>query len=247
MKALKTVVGLLKMGWVGIFTSVFIGLIFIKRIAGGKKAYAAIGRWTLTNWTRWALHTLGVRYTLHGTLPSEGALIVANHITYVDPIILLAATPSTMLAKVEVKKYPLIGFGATSAGILYVKRDAEGSRVAASKAIEAGLRDGRVVGLFPEGTTSPDGEVYPFKPGSFKAAALVGAPVVPVAITYRQRHLAWLGTEQLLPHFIRCHALGKVHADVWVGPTLQSTDTEELRSACEAWIREKVIAIKKQS
>lgn len=241
MKFIRTLVAYLTMAWVGIYTLVVLAILFTKlAFARTDEARERVGQETRIRWSRLAMRTLGVRVTIHGTLPTSGTLMVANHITYVDPPLLLAATPCTMLAKYEVSKYPLVGPGAVGAGILFVKREQHDSRLAAQKAIAEGLAEGRVLCLFPEGTTSPDGVVQDFRPGSFRAAASVMAPVVPIAITYEEDNLAWLGTEHLVPHLIRNHTLRKTHAHVWVGPTLRSDDAEKLRKESENWVRETV-------
>lgn len=242
MQFVRVLVAYLKLGWVGVYTCLYLARLFLLRPFLSAERYQRLGHLTIYQWARTTMFVIGARIRVHGQLPTHGTLLVANHITYVDPPLLLSLTPCTMLAKAEVAKYPVIGPGAQAVGILFVKREAEGSRTAAQKAIADGLQAGRVVGIFPEGTTSPDGVVQAFRPGSFKAAVSVGAPVVPVAITYTTPNLAWIGAESLAPHFIRCHSTHKVTVDVWVGPTLVSDDPEYLREQAETWIRSQVEA-----
>lgn len=148
-----------------------------------------------------ALH--GVRASVIGQAPKQPCLLVANHISYFDPMIISSLTPCSAVAKREVASWPCVGELMRRLGVLYVDRDdsASGARVLrqAMRCFERGVS----VLVFPEGTTTRGREVLPFKRGSFGAAALAGVPIVPVALRYERANVAWVGDDLFLPHYVR--------------------------------------------
>lgn len=134
------------------------------------------------------------RIRIHGgqNIPTDGALIIAaNHIHALDPIPLVIATrrPISFMAKEELFRWPVIGWLATHAGSFPVKRGR--ADVQAVRSALKVLDDGRVLGIFPEGTRSKTGELQEALSGAALFAARTGAPIVPVAIDaiYRFRGL----------------------------------------------------------
>lgn len=125
-------------------------------------------------------------------LPREGAaIIVANHCSLLDPPILGWATGHQIgrvvhfMAKVEMRRWPLIGWLADHAGVFFVRRG-EGDRGAQRTALDH-LAAGRLIGVFPEGTRSPDGQLAEGRPGVALVAARTGAPIIPVGISGSER------------------------------------------------------------
>lgn len=115
-------------------------------------------------------------------VPDAGAVIVAaNHVSYFDPVVLGVGIrrPVTYLAKKELFALPLLGPLIAWLGAYPLDRQAGG--VAAVRAALRALKDGRCVGIFPEGTRNRQGDAEE-KGGAALLAALSGAPVVPAAI-----------------------------------------------------------------
>nr|MDT0657767.1 lysophospholipid acyltransferase family protein [Micromonospora sp. DSM 115978] len=142
-------------------------------------------------WARAVLAALGVKLRVAGRLPTGRALLVANHISWLDVLALLAVAPVQLLAKREVRGWPLIGPLAAAGGTIFVRRDRPRSLPETVGAVAAALRAGGVVAVFPEGTTwcgTPRGGcggMGRFRPAMFQAGIDAAAPVVPVAIRYR--------------------------------------------------------------
>jgi 1-acyl-sn-glycerol-3-phosphate acyltransferase len=116
-------------------------------------------------------------------VPAAGAVIVAcNHVSYLDPVVLgIGFTrPVTYLAKKELFALPVLGPVIVGLGVYPLDREAGG--VAAVRAALRALKEGRCVGIFPEGTRNLTGEVEG-KGGAALLGALSGAPVVPAAIS----------------------------------------------------------------
>ena len=132
----------------------------------------------------WVLLRTGWRFRSFGSenVPRNGAVIVAaNHVSYFDPVVLGCGMhrPLTYLAKKELFDIPLLGQTIRWLGAYPTDRNAGG--VAAVRAAIRVLRDGRCVGIFPEGTRNLSGDAAQ-KGGAALLASLTGATVVPAAI-----------------------------------------------------------------
>src|SRR5258705_9602546 len=99
------------------------------------------------------LRVFAVQSTVIGTVPTRG-LLVANHLGYLDIVLLGALTPCVFVAKSEVKGWPVFGWFARLAGTIFVDRDNRRDAARTNETIRAALRDGALVVLFPEGTSS---------------------------------------------------------------------------------------------
>ncbi len=193
---------------------------------------------------RWALRLLdgvGVRTSVEGTPPDFPCLLLANHRSYLDPILLLRNVDGYPVAKAELASWPLIGKGAAWAGILYVQRERGESRAGTLKAIADTLQDqGIPVILFPEGTTSDLPGMLPFKKGAFRMAANLNVPVVPVAICFEDKRDFWVGNASFFQHAWDRFQERRIHVRVCYGPPLQSTDSQTLETEVRRWIEEQL-------
>ena len=153
-----------------------------------------VGMWTVF-WTMVALiiHLLSRRHAIPLAMASRGRarvefsdsyLFVANHTSQLDIPVLFAALPIPLrfLAKVELRRIPLVGRFISAMGMVFVdRRDGEAARRSIDE-LASSLANGMSLMAFPEGTRSRGGELRPFKTGAFVAAIKSGAPVVPVYI-----------------------------------------------------------------
>jgi 1-acyl-sn-glycerol-3-phosphate acyltransferase len=124
-------------------------------------------------------------------VPEDGAVILAcNHVSYFDPVVLGVGVrrPVTYLAKKELFAVPVLGPVITGLGAYSLDREAGG--VAAVRAALRALKDGRCIGIFPEGGRNRDGNAQE-KGGAALPGALSGAPVVPAAIAGTRDPLAF--------------------------------------------------------
>lgn len=119
--------------------------------------------WAAIVWSRVVMHgLLGVRVRVsgQGALPSDrGALVVANHRSWLDPLLLIAELKAVGLSKSEIFWLPAIGQYAWLCGAVFVNRKSRKGRQAAREEVMKLIRGGARVGLFPEGTRSRDGEI----------------------------------------------------------------------------------------
>jgi 1-acyl-sn-glycerol-3-phosphate acyltransferase len=136
-----------------------------------------------------------------GHLPGGPVVIVANHLSWVDPVVLGSLTPCMPIAKGEIADWPLVGEASRALSVAFVRRgDAHSGARALKQSLRALERGVSVIG-FPEGTTSR--ELLPFKRGMFGLAQLAGVPIVPVSITYADPRIAWIGDDWFVPHYLR--------------------------------------------
>ena len=114
----------------------------------------------------------------------KGRLIVANHVTYLDILVISSLVPSIFITSVELGGLALLGTLARLGGSMFVERRKRGGLKQEIEVITACLNGGATVVLFPEGTTSNGEQVHSFKVSLFDAAIRSGADVLPVCIRY---------------------------------------------------------------
>ena len=136
-------------------------------------------------WARRMLQLLGVGLQLHGQPPAAGPmLLVANHISWLDILVMHAARHCRFVSKADVKHWPLIGTLATGAGTLYIERESRRDAMRVVHQMAQRLQAGDVLAVFPEGTTSDGVDLLPFHANLIQAAVTADAPVQPVALQF---------------------------------------------------------------
>ena len=117
-------------------------------------------------------------------LRPETAILVSNHSSFLDGLVLLAALerPVYFTPKADVMRWPLVGRITRLLGALPVERTTNAGRRRSRAAIGRMLRQGSAVHIFPEGTFTAEKGILPFHAGAFELAVETGLPIVPVAI-----------------------------------------------------------------
>jgi 1-acyl-sn-glycerol-3-phosphate acyltransferase len=159
----------------------------------------------------------GMRIAVSGPIPRGPVVLAANHVGYLDPIVLGAIVPCIPVAKREVARWPLIGRVGREHGVLFVERGDAASGASALRAARAVLAASVSVLNFPEGTTTIGDRVLPFRRGIFGLARIADVPVVPVALACDDASLSWTGDELFLPHFLRTLARHEIALRVRFG------------------------------
>jgi len=137
----------------------------------------------ISAWSRRLLEILHVRLHCRGSPPHSAALIVANHLSWLDIPVISACTHAAFLSKEAIRYWPLIGWFARAAGTVFIRRGkGEASQVA--EAIATRLQGDRQLAIFPEGRIGDGRQVQRFFPRLFAAAIETHTPVVPVALRY---------------------------------------------------------------
>jgi 1-acyl-sn-glycerol-3-phosphate acyltransferase len=137
------------------------------------------------SWAREMLARVDIRLEVHGEPPVAGPmLLVANHISWLDILVMHAARYCRFVAKADVRHWPLIGTLATGAGTLYIERESRRDAMRVVHHMAESLRAGDVLAVFPEGTTSDGVSLLPFHANLIQAAISAGAPVQPVSLSF---------------------------------------------------------------
>jgi lyso-ornithine lipid O-acyltransferase len=168
-----------------------------------------------------ALGAIARAHDLHvfvrGDVPRGAALIVANHVSYLDPIAIVPTCPALPIAKGEVLGWPIVGPIGHALGVAFVRRRDPIARARVLRRVYDLLAAGVPVLNFPEGTTTDGSRVLPFHRGTFGIAKRLGVPVVPLAIRYRDPTLAWCNAATFLPHYLRTAARARIEIDLAFG------------------------------
>jgi 1-acyl-sn-glycerol-3-phosphate acyltransferase len=116
-------------------------------------------------------------------MPSSG-LLVSNHLSYLDIVVLSSIRPCVFVAKRDVASWPLFGWLARAAGTIFVDRERRFSSNKAVDLIREAIAGCSVVVLFPEGTSSDGSTVLPFKPALLESAVQLRCPVGSASVDY---------------------------------------------------------------
>jgi 1-acyl-sn-glycerol-3-phosphate acyltransferase len=135
-------------------------------------------------WARGAARLIGMRLRLEGEPPAAPVLLVANHLSYVDILALLAFAPSVFVAKSEVARWPAIGWLARRIGTLFVDRGRLRDLPRVIDCMRDSLEQGTSVMFFPEGTSTGGKDVWAFKSSLFEAAVRADAHVACASLSY---------------------------------------------------------------
>lgn len=196
---------------------------------GGRRGDAARG--VLHDAARRLIRRTGTSLEVYGTEHLRGvepAVLVANHQSYIDTVVLLAALPlhPTFVANERLPGAPLLGAAIAAADYLVVDRADPGRPDEAVERMAARIGRGESLLLFPEGTLAPGPGLLPLRLGAFATAVAAGRPVVPISVR---------GTRQMLPY--DTGILGRARLRVIIHPPIAPAAQgwhEVLRLAAEA-------------
>lgn len=139
----------------------------------------------IQNWSRRLLAICGVTVAAPSGAPAlHHALIVANHVSWLDIFVINAVHPCRFVAKSEIRAWPVLGWLTAQAGTVFIARGSRRELRHVFKGIVATLEMGARVAFFPEGTTAPQGTVLPFHANLFEAAVDAKVQVQPYALRY---------------------------------------------------------------
>lgn len=219
----------------------------LARAAFAVPFYEDRARW-LQVCCRRLLRVFNVRLETHGPIPQRG-LLVCNHLSYLDILVIGAATPSVFVSKCEVKRWPAFGWLASRAGTIFLRREKRMDVKRVIREMCAVLDNGALVVLFPEGTTSDGEEVLPFKTALFEPAT-ANARLTAGSIEYAVRdgnvadEVCYWGDMTLVPHLLKLLGKRGVSAQVAFAPICaRSAGRKELARAARA----EVLRLKRRS
>jgi lyso-ornithine lipid O-acyltransferase len=196
-----------------------------------------------------ALRRLSIDIQMEGAFPPRGLLVV-NHLSYLDILVLSALSPCAFVAKKEVRSWPLFGLMAYMAGTVFVDRSRTVDAHRANAEVSQALADGVVVVLFPEGTSSDGSTVLPFRPALFEAAVAGGEYVTSAHISYVvdegsvAMDVCYWGEMSFFPHLLNLLSKPKVEAQVRFSPEVRKF-ADRKQAAQTTW--EEVIGLASRS
>ena len=143
---------------------------------------------TVQAWSQRMLRILGIPLHVQGQAPARGPLLlVSNHISWLDILVMHAARHCRFVSKSDVKHWPLIGTLSTGGGTLYIEREKRRDAMRVVHHMAESLKAGDIVAVFPEGTTGDGETLLPFHGNLIQAAISANAPVQPVGLRFADR------------------------------------------------------------
>lgn len=188
---------------------------------------------------------LGIRLTIYGKEPSVPGLLIANHRSYFDPLVLLNQKNALPVGKKEVESWPIIGYVCRISGVIFVDRKNPESRQNTAQKIHEALENGYSVINFPEGTTHIEPVTIDFNYGSFAMAAKINAWVIPIAIDYKVESDAFINDDTFIPHFLKCFSKKITEIKISYLSPIQSNDADYLLTIAKKGIDSELIRFHK--
>ncbi|MEU8268774.1 lysophospholipid acyltransferase family protein [Sphaerisporangium sp. NPDC049002] len=182
--------------------------------------------------------------------PAEtgGALLVANHVSWLDPLVIAATMQCRPLAKSEIAEWPVIRSLVAGGGAIFIDRDRLSTLPATVRTVADALRAGQSVAAFPEGTTWCGRGVGPFRPAMFQAAIDAGAPVRPIGLRFCDRDgelatgPAFVGDDTLLASLGRVIAARGLVVEVTMFPVIAYGSEEHVTRRVLAGIAQATVS-----
>ncbi len=164
-------------------------------------------RWT-QRWGAGCWPLLGLTAAIEGEAPRPPFLLVVNHLSWVDVLLLAGAVPGVFVAKADLAGWPLVGAICRSAGTIFVVRESRRDVRRVNEEVERAVASGAGVILFAEGTSSEGARVAPFRASLLECPARAERPVHWAALTYStpadappaRLAVCWWGGMSFLPH-----------------------------------------------
>lgn len=197
-------------------------------------------------WSGGLMRVFGLRVRRIGHPMPGAVMFVANHVSWIDIVALHSQRMMGFVAKREIAGWPVVGWLAARGETIFHQRGSQESLGGVLHEMLARLRDGRAVGVFPEGRTRDGREVGPFHARIFLAAVEAGVPVQPVALRYgehgsAQTRVAFAPGESFFANFLRLLGEPACGAEVVFLPPIVPGDAEGRRRIAET-ARERIVA-----
>jgi 1-acyl-sn-glycerol-3-phosphate acyltransferase len=197
----------------------------------------------MQHWSRALLDLLNVQLEIFGQQPpwsNHSALLVANHISWLDVFAINAANPSCFVAKSEVRSWPLIGLLCRLTMTIFVKRNSPRDALRTNKAIANTLKSGECVALFPEGTSSDGCSVGNFHSSLLQCSIDAETCIQPIAIRYhdgsglRSSNANFIDDMTLIQSLLNILYSRNLHATLTFLPKVASKDKKRRTLAKDA-------------
>jgi len=187
--------------------------------------------WHIRRWSRRLLRICGVELEIVGQPPEhagrQGALVVSNHISWLDIYVIHCWRPVRFVAKSEIRSWPVVGWLCEKTGTIFIERARKRDAHRVLHDITDVMLQGDLVGVFPEGTTTDGSTVLPFHANLMQAPISSGLPVQPLGLSYLDKATgepslapAYIGDLSLLQCLDAILRAGPIKARLAIGPAL---------------------------
>jgi 1-acyl-sn-glycerol-3-phosphate acyltransferase len=213
-----------------------------------------------SRYCRWGLHVFNIRPTVRRQSRIRAAqggvgMVVANHTSYVDPIVLCAVQPAVYVTSMEMRDSFFLGDICRAAGCLFVERRDPRKAGQDMAMLAERLHQNLPVAIYPEGTSSDGSAIKPFKPTLIQAAVVAKQPLAPAVFRWRAlaghpvtRHnrdsVCWYGDMTFFDHVWAFAGIRSIACEVDWLPHIPGTDRKGLASAAHSAIRNSYTAIR---
>jgi 1-acyl-sn-glycerol-3-phosphate acyltransferase len=198
---------------------------------------------------RFLLRTINVRFTVEGEARPRTGVVASNHVSYVDILVLAAATPQVFLAKSEVRSWPVFNWFARMAGTQFIDRNRRADVARQNADFVHIVENDAVLTIFLEGTSTDGSYVRPFRSSLLEPAVAHDWPITPAAIYYTctggdvAQDVCWWGDMGFFEHLFRLVRVDTVTAHLRFGAPVAAGDD---RKALATRLHEEVVALKRQ-
>ena len=200
-------------------------------------------------WSAGLLRVMGLQLEVRGTPRPGAALLVANHVSFLDIAALHAVAPhARFVSKADVLNWPLLGWLIANAGTLFIERERKRDALRVLHQVAESLREGQTVAVFPEGTTGDGRSLLPFHANLLQAAIAAEVPVQPALLRYADPErpvsplVEFLGETTLLQSVwrIACARGLVVHVDLLPVQGTRHADRRALAEALHAELSQRL-------
>lgn len=190
--------------------------------------------------TRW-LRNFSAIINLHiikdGELPERRAMLVGNHISWLDIIVIGQYLPAYFIAKSDISTWPVIGYLARQGGTIFIRRGSKQHIKTTAEKMVWLLKQNSNIIAFPEGTTTNGDEVLHFHPSLFQPALLTRSAIQPVAIQYQgaaKERAPFVGDDAFVPHLIKMLSMDKIEVRLSFLPVINGSGKSRHSVSLEA-------------
>lgn len=233
-----------RLGWLAMaITAALFDYFFDVFLNAPKNLRAARAAW-LHRAARAHLKIFGGSVRVSGEIPKSG-LLVANHLSYLDIVVISSVAPAVFVSKAEVKSWPVFGRLAKLGGTIFIQRDRRLQVGAVNREIEAALDGGALAVVFPEGTSSDGATVLPFRASLLEPALRGGYAIAIACLGYElddgeaKQEVCYWGDHAFFPHLLNLLGKKSIRATLRFGTFSSTTgDRKELATQLHAAVSE---------
>lgn len=210
-----------------------------KRLSPPKSFFRRrLRKFILTSWAQSLAMIVGMRISVAGQRPQTPFFLVANHLSYVDIILVASQMDCVFIAKKEISGWPGMGWLAGGVGTIFIDRKNFQDIPRVIGLIDEALKEGSGIVLFPEGTSTMGDKIMPFSPALLEPAARAGYPVSYASISYdtplneppAHAAVSWWGDMDFMPHFLKLLLMSKFQATIRYGEDAIHADDRKVLS-----------------